>query len=295
MGIEMASMNQQSRVKHTQELRDDCVGKRALVIDNDATAALGLSVALERLGVSVVAEISRIEESVDYPAEIVCCDLVLSREGRALQGAAGVAELVSQGRNILALSSVARANEVGDVIGVGALGFIDRDNLDWGDFGIAVGDISGGQRHLSRSLAARLLSDINDRPLPGNFELSQSSKHLLEELFAKGDEVLRAIPTQDLVAITSQIWSTWSRRTIRYRLNLSERHLELLRRFHDGASPEAIAKAMNVSIGTVHADQDRIKAVLLATYGKDLRREAACRLVWQLVDGQLRWGIEAVS
>lgn len=283
-------MNQLSNVALSPEVRANTVGKHALVIDNDATAALGVSVALERLGVKVVAEISRIEEATAYPADLVCCDLVLSREGLALQGAAGIAELVSRGRHVLALSSVARSYEVGNVIGVGALGFIDRDNLDWGDFGVAVGDVGTGRRHLSRSLAARLLADLHERPLPDRLELNQGARQLLEDLFIEGDAVLKSLASQELDALTDRVWSAWSRRAIRYRLELTERHLELLRRFHDGASAEAIAKAMNVSIGTIHADQDRIKAVLFATYGKDLKREAACRLVWQLVDGQLMWG-----
>lgn len=263
---------------------------RAVVIDNDATASLGVKVALERLGITVVAELSRIEEAEACPAELVCCDLVLSREGLALQGAAGVAELVSRGRQVLALSSVARSHEVGNVIGAGALGFIDRDDLDWDDFARAVADVGAGRRHLSRSLAARLLSDLHERPLPESLELDGGSRQHLEAIFAKGDVALAALALQELEALTARVWAVWSRRAVRYRLELTSRHLEVLRRFHDGESAEQIGRALRVSPRTIQADQDRIKAMLFATYGRDIKREAACRLVWQLVDGQLAWG-----
>ncbi len=280
-----------STTKVTSELEARPVGDmRAIVIDNNSAAALGLSMVLERLGFTVVAELSRIEDAASYPAELVCCDLLLSREGLALQGAAGVAELVSQGRNVLALSSVARSHEVGDAIGVGALGFMDSDDLDWDDFALAVADVGIGRRHLSRTLAARLLADLHERPLPQEHELNQRAQADLESLFRKGEGALRPYPSQERDALSARVWSVWSRRAVRYRLELTPRHLEILRRFHEGKKDKVIAEALHVSVGTIHADQDRIKAMLFATYGKDLKREAACRLVWQLVDGQLTWG-----
>lgn len=263
---------------------------RAIIIDNDATAALGVSVALGRLGVKVIAELSRIEDAAKYQAELVCCDLVLSREGVVLQGADGVWSLVRQGRNVLALSSVARPNEVGDVIGVGALGFIDRGNIDWDDFALAVGEVGMGQRHLSRSLISRLLTDLSQRPLPSALELDLKSQAQLEALLFRRDAVLGNYQTQELEALKRRVWSVWGKRTAAHHLDLTTRHLEILRRFHLGESASVIAKALNVSVRTIQADQDRIKSILYETYRKDLKREAACRLVWQLVDGQVVWG-----
>ncbi|MHB8190873.1 MAG: hypothetical protein ACYDHP_10760 [Ferrimicrobium sp.] len=286
----MASLNITSRSADNTAVATRCSGMRAIVIDNDVTAALGVTVALERLGVRVVAEVSRIEDAREHPAEIVCCDLSLSRDGLVLQGAAGIAALTSQGRQVLALSSIARSTEVGDVIGAGALGFIDRETLDWADFGAAVADVGTGNRHLSRALAARLLADLHERPLPAELELDDDARGLLETLFSKGTAILHSTPGAELESSNFRIWSAWSRRAARYRLELTQRHLKMLHLFHEGANANAIAKALNISIGTVQGDQDRIKSLLFAAYGKDLKREAACRLVWQLVDGQLGWG-----
>jgi len=267
---------------------------QALIIDNDATAALGVRVALERLGVNVIAEVSRIEDASSYSADLICCDLVLSRQGLALQGAAGVAALTSEGHRVLALSSIARSHEVGNVIGAGALGFIDRDDLDWADFAVAVGDVGNGRHHLSRTLAARLIADLHERPLPPDLELDHGARELLDALFAKGETFLSAIPLQERVALGSKVWLVWSRRAARYRMELTPRHIEILRRFHNGETTDVIARALNVGVRSIQSDQDRIKAMLYAAYGKDLRREAACRLVWQLIDGQVSWGSSTI-
>jgi DNA-binding NarL/FixJ family response regulator len=267
---------------------------QALIIDNDATAALGVRVALERLGVNVIAEVSRIEDASSYSADLICCDLVLSRQGLALRGAAGVAPLTSEGHRVLALSSIARSHEVGNVIGAGALGFIERDDLDWADFAVAVGDVGNGRHHLSRTLAARLIADLHERPLPPDLELDHGARELFDALFAKGETFLSTIPLQERVALGSKVWLVWSRGAARYRMELTPRHIEILRRFHNGETTDVIARALNVGVRSIQSDQDRIKAMLYAAYGKDLRREAACRLVWQLIDGQVSWGSSTI-
>jgi len=99
-----------------------------------------------------------------------------------------------------------------------------------------------------------------------------------DALFAKGETFLSTIPLQERVALGSRVWLVWSRRAARYRMELTPRHIEILRRFHNGETTDVIASALNVGVRSIQSDQDRIKAMLYAAYGKDLRREAACPL-----------------
>ena len=259
----------------------------AIVIDDNITGSLGVKVALNKLGIDVVSEVNTIEDALGLSAQIVCCDLSLSRTGLVLQGAEGVEALVRAGKNVVAMSVIALPNQVGDVVGAGALAYLDRAEFQWEDFALAVKDVVTGQRHLSKSLAARLLSDLNRRPLPDSLELDSRSQEMIRELLLHDKST--QIQSQELDALTSKIWSVWAKRRTSYKLTLSKRQLEMLRLFHLGIDVKSIARELKVAIRTVQADQDKVKTLIYQTYGKDLKREAACRLVWQIIDGQIRW------
>jgi DNA-binding NarL/FixJ family response regulator len=261
----------------------------AVVVDDDTTTALGVVTALERSGTRVVAEVSRVEEA-PIGADLVCCDLVLGRSPEFLQGAAGVAFLAARGERVLALSALARAVDVGDVIGVGALGYLDRHALDWGEFEDAVAVVGRGRRFLSRSLAAKLLTDLTERPLSPARELDRRAREYLFAVFDEGGETAAGWPSHERDAALQRIWATWSRRAAAYRLELSPRQREGLRLFHQGANAAQVAGMLHVSSRTIQTDQDRIRSAVANAYGVELKREAACRLAWALVDGELVWG-----
>lgn len=263
---------------------------KAIIIDDDTTAALGVNLALSRLSVEVVAQVATIEQALEFDSDIVCCDLSLSREGNILQGASGIEVLASHGRKVLALSVIAREALVGDVIGAGALAYMDKTELDWSEFKNAVGDVAAGVKHLSRSLASRLLIDLKKRPLPPAMELDSRAQAALEYFLTHKQVVDSQGYGQETQALKDRIWSVWAKRRITYAVSLSPRQLEMLRLFHGGFDAGKIAKELNIAVRTVQADQDKVKQMLFSAYGIDLKREAACRMVWELLDGQVSWG-----
>ncbi|MHB8189997.1 MAG: helix-turn-helix transcriptional regulator [Ferrimicrobium sp.] len=268
------------------ELSGSGAGLRAVVIDDDIAVVMGLGVALSRLGVEVVGEFSSTEQMSSAGTGFISCDIVLA--GAAMDGAAGLRGLTQFGYRVLALSAMARPIEVGNAIGAGALGYLDRRDFDYGELSRNVFIVAKGKRCLSRSLATNLILDLRERPLPHGVELDERAKGFLEVVSTGVDPNWVNLPMQERSAALERVWAAWSRRLSFYGLSLTQRQLQILELLDQGWNAEVIAEELNVSVGTVRGDQDRIKTLLRDAYGLDLKRDSACRKVWYLISGQLK-------
>lgn len=270
---------------------------RVVVVDDDDYSAHGVATDLEALGLEVVAELRRVDEidgdvqGSEMAPDVICCDVRLDTTGTAYRGPAGVCHLAELGYRVLAMSTNATPIEVGDAIGSGALGYLEKRRNDPAALAAAVETIGEGRQHCSRALARALLADLRIRPLGAHEELDDSARRLLEQAFdAGGAEMVASHPTE-IAAGLQRIWSVWAKRSARHRLELTERQERIVELTVFGADVDTIAKTIGMtSTRTVQVEQDKLKMLLYSTYGIDLPRDRACRRIAALRSGELPAG-----
>lgn len=228
------------------------------------TEALGRRLA--DAGFDVVASVEAVEDLPDdVGVHTVVCDLNLRDD--ALQTGKAVADLVSRGYQVLAMSGVARKAEVLDAIASGACGFVDK-TAPTGEFVAAVTAVVEGGRYVSARLADYLLDDAQKRPLSRD-EIGSRERGLLEAL-AVGDSAEefadeRGIDAAEVQRRLGVIFAAAQRRRRLHRPAPREAELLMLLGC-EGLSHKAAAARMGIRPSVIPDFQKEIKAKYLASH-----------------------------
>lgn len=249
-------------------------GPHVVLVDDHPLTAQGLRSVLECEGLEVAGVVTAVEQVAALLRRkagpvVVVCDLHLA--GRS--GSEAVEMLCGLGLAVLAISGVATADGMLDVVAAGARGFVPK-TAPPGSFLLAVRSIAAGSWHLSPELAHHLLVDVRRRPLETG-ELGAAALALLHDV-ERGDRVEESLVRRRLDAASAEhllaaIWEAAARRRLRYRP--TPRETEILRLVCQGLSHRALSEKLHVSVHTVPGLLEAIKVKYLATH-PDVDRNA---------------------
>ena len=263
-------------------LKEEAVGvAKVLLIEEDDLIARGMGAIVEDIGwerpmrVWTLGEVS--------PSSLERAPMVLM--GLNPQNADTLSTLVKAHRQVIVYSSSVGSRHIGDAIGAGVLGYVERYSLDQEEIARQLHLASQGTRCVSRGLARRLLADMESRPLSPSVEIDDKAVASLRRWSEQGCLGVVGQRQWEEAGIIRSIWNTWAKRAKVYRLELTDRQVEILAALDRGLSVGEIAEILSVSVATVRADQDRVKERVAEIIGTELKRDTACRRAWYLLHG----------
>ncbi|WP_298207784.1 LuxR C-terminal-related transcriptional regulator [Ferrimicrobium sp.] len=254
---------------------------KVLLIEEDDLIARGMTAVLNDLGWDLPIRVGRVNEVSRSTLERTPVVLV----GLTPQNTDSIPPLIKECCHVVVYSSSVGSRHVGDAIGAGVLGYLERNPFDPEELSRQLQLTLQGTRHVSRGLANRLLDDMGQRPLPQSQELDDVAVGYLRR---RGEQAYLGVDGAhrwEEIGLIQHIWSTWARRAQAYRLDLTERQVAILAALDRGLSVGEIAETLFVSVATVRADQDRVKERVAEIIGTELRRDTACRRAWHLMHG----------
>ncbi|WP_298347448.1 LuxR C-terminal-related transcriptional regulator [Ferrimicrobium sp.] len=254
---------------------------KALLIEEDDLIARGMAGMLEDLGWEVPIRVRALCEVSRSSLERTPLVIV----GLTPQNADIVSSLAHGNHQVVVYSSSVGSRHIGDAIGAGALGYVERHSLDQEELTRQLHLASQGVRCVSRGLARRLLVDMESRPLLPSIEIDNTARAYLQRWSDQGCIGVAGQRQWEEAGVIQGIWNTWAKRTQTYRLKLTDRQVEILAALDRGLSAGEIAEMLFVSVATVRADQDRVKERVADIIGTELKRDTACRRAWHLMHG----------
>lgn len=253
----------------------------ALLIEEDDLIARGMGGMLSDIGwrsptrVRALREVSR--SGLERSSVVIV--------GLTPQNADALSNLGQADCHIIVYSSSVGSRHVGDAIGAGSLGYVERYSLDQDELSRQLHLAAQGARHVSRGLAHRLLNDMELRPLPETMEIDSTAVNYLQRRSQQAYLGVGHVRQWEEAGVIQSIWTTWAKRAETYRLELTQRQIAILAALDRGLSVGEIAEMLFVSVATVRADQDRVKERVAEIIGTELKRETACRRAWHLMHG----------